>query len=135
MRSSAFVQHESFEPIVATLSFTFWFTLWWALETFWPRWLAQYACGQDSQRENRAHPARSSWRWQGFRDSRLLNEGLWYILPLLVLDRLFPRRTLPIEAPTGLRLGCVYVGLPPLRFHLNSRSPSAMERRIPLRCG
>eukprot|EP00903_Cladosiphon_okamuranus_P006554 g6402.t1 len=94
---SRLFQHESFEPFLATASFLFFIGLWGFLDFCVP-WAAK--C--------RTFPSDDVSAWFG--GTRLRDQALWYIAPLVTLDIMFPRRHLPASAPSLARLVLDVVG-------------------------
>ena len=104
-RASPWVQHDSFEPVLATLSFGLWINLWRIVDLFVP-YLHRWKIGSGGP----DGPPPLELHGQG-RLEFMLRPGisnvaaLAYLLPLLAFDSLYPRRSLPAACPTSAQLG------------------------------
>jgi hypothetical protein len=95
---SQFVRHDSFEPIVATISFGVWINMWRVVDLFCP-----------SMHRWRLHGSVApSKHFKGQNKLEfLLKPGvsyiaaLAYLVPLFAFDAIYPRRKLPLESPTS----------------------------------
>ena len=89
LRWQAWFRHDSWEPMLSSVSFLFYIITWAMLERYrvFERWQIQKG-SQDV-----------AWSdvWE-----RLYFEGMWYIVPLIAFDTAFPRRApkLDVPAPT-----------------------------------
>jgi hypothetical protein len=92
LRENVVFKHDSFEPVLATLSFAFWIWAWYIVDVFSTKLsvLHQFVISPDTRNFDEHH--------RGY----CALSGLAYIVPLLIFDTLRPRRTLPQEAPTAL---------------------------------
>ena len=84
-------KHDSFEPCFAVTLFALNIGAWWLLDNISPtfyRALKPYRIDTSNDL--------SSWD----DDKRISNETLWYILPLLVFDYIYPRRVLDPTPPS-----------------------------------
>lgn len=86
--TSAIFCHDSFEPTLSSLWFAVCLTFW-VFVDFHCHGLHVFRIQMSSQ--NKA--------WKG-RESTLWNEATWYLLPWIVFDFFFPRRTVPEQAPS-----------------------------------
>eukprot|EP00730_Choanoeca_flexa_P018171 TRINITY_DN8820_c0_g1_i2.p1 TRINITY_DN8820_c0_g1~~TRINITY_DN8820_c0_g1_i2.p1 ORF type:complete len:300 (+),score=28.16 TRINITY_DN8820_c0_g1_i2:102-1001(+) len=82
-------QHDSLEPVVASLSFFPPLTLFYCLDMFIP-----------SMHPWRISKNTSTKQWTGKEEFNAYNLLYSYLIPLMVFDYLFPRRQLPLEPPT-----------------------------------
>jgi hypothetical protein len=94
-------QHDSFEPGLVVVAFLVYLNgfHWldavgsqiWPLKSALLRWRVEQ--GNTDMR---------SWAYEGL--TRIKNEAAWYVLPLLIFDILYPRRRLPLHAPSAAQL-------------------------------
>lgn len=81
-------RHESFEPVLSTVTFFFVMMSWYLID-FHCIWLHKY---RFSRSDNLS-------AWNG-RQSAFFKETVWYIAPWLVIDCFWKRRHLPVDPPT-----------------------------------
>ena len=90
LRTRWWFLHDSFEPVQSTLCFVALIVYWRQLDRsgLWKRWRIQ--------KESSDVAWQDAWgrTYQAF----------WYIAPLALFDFFFPRRTLPVKAPTALQV-------------------------------
>ena len=92
MRQNALVQHETFEPVVASLSFGFGVQLFRLIDT---KLLVLHRYRIDPKSIAKVRD------YKQFDSSHHVLESLVaYLAPLAIFDWLFPRRSLPLLAPT-----------------------------------
>lgn len=89
--TSGLFRHDSWEPLIASLSFASVILIWLVIDFHIPA-LHRYRLKSDDMNS-----------WMG-RESLIFREFAWYLAPLLVIDFFFPRRKLPLEAPTFLQI-------------------------------
>lgn len=102
-RASEYVRHDSFEPVLATLAFSFWINMWRAFDLFFPslhRW--KLMGPPRPEREFKGQGRLAFLLRPGFSNIAVLA----YLAPLFIVDYLYPRRVLPVVAPTSLELLC-----------------------------
>ncbi|CAG9465595.1 unnamed protein product [Pedinophyceae sp. YPF-701] len=102
MRTRSFVRHETFEPVVSVASFAVWHAQWFVWDMVLPRTFTQQFSIQ---------PKADFDHWRFKRGETLWNEALWYIVPLALFDRLYPRRALPETAPSAFGLALEIVSM------------------------
>ncbi|EGD73486.1 hypothetical protein PTSG_05190 [Salpingoeca rosetta] len=103
LRTAWWFQHDSFEPVLATVSFFPWLALFYILDMHTPSAKAFRIQQHRNDMSNWTNTGKGS-----FSGWPIL---LGYLLPLLVFDQLYPRRRLPLQAPTAPRLVGEVVGL------------------------
>jgi sterol desaturase/sphingolipid hydroxylase (fatty acid hydroxylase superfamily) len=98
-------RHDSFEPVLATLSFFPFLALWCAVDL----WLPSLHCFRVQPKNNDV----SHWKVVANLSSGNSHMPVmfFYIAPLLALDMIYPRRMLPEQAPSVLRLLGEIVGM------------------------
>ncbi|KAG1653268.1 hypothetical protein FOA52_002728 [Chlamydomonas sp. UWO 241] len=94
--ASKWVQWDTFEPSLVVIVFLLSLWFFWALDVPLHERSAPWRAGIC------ANPDMRAWRWEG--GKRILHETAFYVVPLVVLDVLFPRRVLPDAAPGAARL-------------------------------
>lgn len=95
MRAWWVVHLDTFEPLVASLSFAIWIWLFRLVDTAVPR-------ARSFRIDPRSAPAAGDW--SAFDGHHLLSALVAYLAPLAVFDWLWPRRSLPIAPPTAVAL-------------------------------
>lgn len=104
-RGTRLVQWDSFEPALVLTAFTVFLLCWRAADLGalgrLGRRLGQYRLQPGgSPGGTHLEHSRRIWKVEG----KGLQEFLLYLVPLLVLDSVFPRRVLPLQAPTAATL-------------------------------
>eukprot|EP01025_Chloroclados_australasicus_P039339 TRINITY_DN4068_c1_g1_i3.p1 TRINITY_DN4068_c1_g1~~TRINITY_DN4068_c1_g1_i3.p1 ORF type:complete len:289 (+),score=10.20 TRINITY_DN4068_c1_g1_i3:99-965(+) len=93
LRNNYLFKHDSFEPAIASVSFFMWINFWYVIDAYLP-----------SQKKYRIQQSDSleSYSYQGglFREITAAS----YLIPIMIYDLFFPRRNLPIVAPTAFQL-------------------------------
>eukprot|EP00055_Hartaetosiga_balthica_P011818 m.55254 g.55254 ORF g.55254 m.55254 type:complete len:331 (-) comp7745_c0_seq4:197-1189(-) len=102
LRETWWFRHDTFEPMLATLSFFPWLSMFYILDLHTPI-AAKYRIRKSKDM--------SHWKYNGDGSFRGWPVLVAYILPLMVFDYFFPRRNLPLSPPSSLRLVGEIVGL------------------------
>lgn len=85
-------RHESFEPVLSTVTFFLVITAWYLVDSYCT-WLRKYRFSSSDDLSAR-----------NGRQSAFFKETIWYIAPWLVIDCFWKRRYLPAEPPTFLQI-------------------------------
>ncbi|CAN0305138.1 unnamed protein product [Ectocarpus sp. 12 AP-2014] len=123
LRANWLFKHESFEPFLSAASFLFFIGLWGFLDFFVP---------SASKHRTFLSDDLSSW----FGGTRIRDQALWYIAPLVIFDLIFPRRQLPESAPSLGRLAFEVVAAIAVydaaffAWHASLHSNPAIYRRV-----
>src|SRR5437868_1228810 len=90
---SPIFRHDTFEPMLASTWFLIIISCWYEVDMRL-KFLDKYRIHISTSGEDNGKKT-----WKG-RESAIWNEGAWYLIPLIIFDYFFPRRTLAVEAPT-----------------------------------
>jgi hypothetical protein len=123
LRHSPVIQHDSFEPVLATLAFALWVNVFKLADLYGGHVPVPPSCRRRRRRGVDSSGGLGLHRWKMHGPPRLQREfegqpphefllrpghsalaAMAYLGPLFVIDALYPRRTLPPEPPTSAQL-------------------------------